>query len=42
VLLFNVVPILWAAVVLFYFYAAITDFRPDFCTTSGFFEHQRF
>lgn len=42
VLLFNVVPALWATVVLFYFYAAITDYRPGFCTTSGFFEHQRF
>ncbi|CAI5509456.1 unnamed protein product [Closterium sp. Naga37s-1] len=37
VLLFNIIPAIWALTIGFYFYAAITNFRPGFCTKSGFF-----
>ncbi|CAI5509391.1 unnamed protein product [Closterium sp. Naga37s-1] len=37
ILLFNVIPAIWAVTIGFYFYAAITNFRPGFCTKSGFF-----
>ncbi|CAI5465518.1 unnamed protein product, partial [Closterium sp. Yama58-4] len=37
VLLFNIIPGIWAVTIGFYFYAAITNFRPGFCTKSGFF-----
>ncbi|GJP54615.1 hypothetical protein CLOM_g13684 [Closterium sp. NIES-68] len=42
VLLFNIIPAIWALTIGFYFYAAITNFRPGFCTKSGFFGYARF
>ncbi|CAI7885396.1 unnamed protein product, partial [Closterium sp. NIES-54] len=42
ILLFNIIPAIWAVTIGFYFYAAITNFRPGFCTKSGFFGYPRF
>lgn len=42
VVLFTIIPLLWGCTIGFYFYAAVTNYKPPFCTKSGFFGYTRF
>lgn len=40
--LFQIVPALWGATIVFYFVAAVTDWSPPFCKESTFFSFEHF
>ena len=42
VVLFTIIPFIWGCTIFFYFYVAVTSYRPPFCTESGFFDYKRF
>lgn len=42
IILYAIIPTLWGIATSFAFFAALTGYRPKFCTVNGFFDYRRF